>query len=357
MDLQRIEQLRQKLHEKEAIAIISPVNRRYYTDFLSSNGMLFITKNDTVFYTDFRYITAAENVINKDIIVKKFDSTVINTLKNLLSVFKLLYIETTFLTYNDVANYKKNLEKIELKSIDSEISSQRMVKDENEIESIKNAQKITDSAFVHIIDFIASKWKNGLSEREIAMEIEFFMRRNESGNAAFDVITASGINSSMPHAIPTDKKICSGDFITMDFGATFNGYCSDMTRTVAIEQVSDEQTKIYEIVLTAQKHALNGIKAGIIGKTGDSLARDYISEKGFGEFFGHSLGHSLGLEIHENPNFNTNYDKPIPKNAVMSVEPGIYLPNKFGVRIEDIVVLRENGIENLTKSEKKLLIL
>ena len=187
--------------------------------------------------------------------------------------------------------------------------------------------------------------------------MEFYLRGLGSEGVSFDFIVASGKNSSLPHAVPTDKKIEDGDFITMDFGAVVNGYRSDMTRTVALGYATEEMCKVYDTVLRAQLAGIAATKAGVTGKAVDSAAREVITEAGYGEFFGHGYGHSLGLEIHEAPNCNARNEEPLPIGAVCSAEPGIYLPGKFGVRIEDVIVIEENGCRNIMEAPKKLLIL
>ena len=174
---------------------------------------------------------------------------------------------------------------------------------------------------------------------------------------SFDFIVVSGKNSSLPHGVPTDKVVENGDFVTMDFGAVVGGYRSDMTRTVAVGHVTDEMQKVYDTVLEAQLRAINGIKAGVTGKEVDALARDYIYGAGYEGYFGHGTGHSVGILIHESPACNMKDTTPLLENVIMTVEPGIYLPEKFGVRIEDMVVVKPNGCENITKSEKKLIVL
>ncbi|MEE1161358.1 MAG: M24 family metallopeptidase, partial [Acutalibacteraceae bacterium] len=197
----------------------------------------------------------------------------------------------------------------------------------------------------------------GRTEREIMLDMEFYMRRLGSEGVAFDFIVVSGKNSSMPHGVPTDKKIEKGDFITMDFGAVCGGYRSDMTRTVAVGEVGDKQKEVYEIVLKAQKETIDFIKSGVVCKEVDRVARDIIANAGYGDCFGHGLGHSVGIEIHENPACNTVCETVMEKGMIMTVEPGIYIENEFGVRIEDMVVVTENGCENLTASKKELIVL
>ncbi len=268
---------------------------------------------------------------------------------------KELFLDTADVSIDTFSTLKTALagiEVLESNKISNAIKELRAVKDQKEIESIKAAQSITDKAFSYILERI----KIGKTEREIALELEFFARQNGSEGVAFDFIVVSGENSSLPHGVPTDRKLKAGDFITMDFGAKFNGYCSDMTRTVALSNVCEEQQKVYDTVLKAQKMALEKIKAGAVCKEIDAIARDFIN-KDFCGAFGHGLGHSLGIDIHESPAFNTRDNTVLKSGMVLTVEPGIYLENKFGVRIEDTVIVTDTAYENITKSQKELIIL
>jgi Xaa-Pro aminopeptidase len=247
--------------------------------------------------------------------------------------------------------YKKRFPKLSFFNIGTALSDFRAIKDADEIEFIKNAQKITDNAFLHILNFINKE----RTENEIALELEFYMRTNGADGIAFDTICVSGTKSSLPHGTPSDIKISENSFLTMDFGARFNGYCSDMTRTIVVGNASDKMLDVYFTVLKAQQLALDNITAGVLGCDVDRAARDYIYSHGYEGCFGHSTGHGLGIDVHEAPSFSPNYKKPIPNGAILSVEPGIYIEGKFGVRIEDIVIVKVDGYENLTKSQKQLI--
>lgn len=233
------------------------------------------------------------------------------------------------------------------------INESRMVKDEEELKKIAKAEAIGDAAFNHILDII----KPGITETEIALELEFFMKRQGASKLSFDTIVASGANSSMPHAQVTDRRIQNGDFVTMDFGCVYQGYCSDMTRTVAVGEPTEEMKKVYQIVLDANLRAMDGIQEGVSCKEIDALARDYIKDNGYGEYFGHGLGHGVGIDIHEEPRFSPKCEVITKQNMVITDEPGIYLPGNFGVRIEDLVVVKKNGYEQLSNAEKGLIIL
>lgn len=321
----------------------------------SSAGTVVITKGGAFAFYDFRYIEKAKQTVKncKVILADKLYSQIKETLKS-EGVTEIL-IETDTVTLDGFARLKKAFEGFTISKSDNlsqKILALRSIKSPCEIENIKAAQAITDKAFSHILEFI----KEGVSEKEVMLELEYFMRKEGSEGVAFDTIVVSGKNSSLPHGVPSEKKLQKGDFVTMDFGAVINGYRSDMTRTVAVGFVSDEQREVYETVLKAQTGALKAIKAGAVCKDIDKIARDIINEKYEGAF-GHGLGHSVGLEIHENPAFNMRDETVLKKGTVMTVEPGIYLENRFGVRIEDMGVVTENGFENITKSPKELIIL
>ena len=233
------------------------------------------------------------------------------------------------------------------------IEELRRVKSEDEIALIAKAEAISDEAFSHVIKLI----KPGMTELEIAMELEFQMRRAGASGVSFDTIVASGKRSSMPHGVATDKKVEIGDFITMDYGCIYQGYCSDITRTIALGQVDEKQETVYNLVRKAQEEALAVIKAGVTGKEVHMAAQNVFQDAGYGPFFGHGLGHSVGLEIHEEPRFSPKAEEVMQENMVITVEPGLYLPNWGGVRIEDLVVIKKDGYINLTHSPKELIIL
>lgn len=342
----------------DAALIITPQNRRYFTSFDSSDGFLLVTRSGSVFYTDSRYIEAAEKTVkNCDVIEGR---EVWKQIKDYLTAAnaKNIAIEASGITVSQFNNLKnnKNLSSFELicdGRLDSIINALRSVKTPDEVNKIRRAQEITEKGFLHMLDFI----KKGMTEREIRLELDFFMLKNGAEALSFDTIAVSGVNSSMPHGVPTDKKIEDGDFLTLDFGAVFDGYHSDMTRTVAIGRVSDEQRYVYDVVLKAQEAALGVLKDGFSCSQADKAARDIIAENGFGDFFGHGTGHGVGIEIHELPNLSPKSASVLVSGNIVTVEPGIYLPGKFGVRIEDMALITENGCENLTSAEKSLIII
>lgn len=305
---------------------------------------------------DFRYIEKARKTIKSaEVILSEKLYTQLTSLFKKEGVKEVL-LEPNETTLNEAQIWKNALKEVDIiteNNLSKKILELRKIKSEQEIEFINEAQKITDKTFGHILNFI----KKGVTEKEIAIEIDFFMRKQGSDGIAFDTIVVSGKNSSMPHGVPTDKAVEKGDFITMDFGAKWQGYCSDMTRTVAIGEITEKQRKVYDTVLKAQKAALDVIKPQVICRQVDKAARDIIENAGFKGCFGHGLGHSLGLYIHENPACNTRDISPLEEGMIMTVEPGIYLENEFGVRIEDMVLITDSSYSNFTKSPKDLIML
>lgn len=352
----KIENIQKRLNNNEAALISKPCNRFYLTGFNSSDGYVVITKNQAVFLVDFRYIEKAKEVV-KFLDVKLMENS-LNDISTLLKNNKInnLYLESEYVSLSEFFKYQQAFLNVNIDNsnkLDNIITSLRRIKTEDEITNIKKAQEITDKTFTYILNRIDIN----RTEKEIMLDMEFYLRGLGSEGVSFDFIVVSGKNSSLPHGEPTDKKINKGDFLTMDFGAVVNGYRSDMTRTVAIKSVTEEQKEIYNLVLNAQQKAIDSIKPGVICKDIDKIARDIIYNAGYKGCFGHGLGHSVGVEIHESPNFNTKCDTLLEKGMVMTVEPGIYLENRFGVRIEDMVYVTKNGCENLTKSNKELIIL
>lgn len=356
MILKRIESLQKILENNEAAIITNDKNRFYFTGFKSSAGIVIITKQSAYFLIDFRYFEKAKREVEnlKVLLLEKTYFQIREILQH-CGVKKVL-LETEDLTVADFKRYSEELKEYEIND-DNELSRYikklRSIKSDFEVLCIKEAQRITDETFSYILNHI----KAGKTESEIMLEMEFFMRKKGSEGIAFDFIVVSGKNSSLPHGVPTDKKLENGDFITMDFGAVINGYRSDMTRTVALGSINDKQKKVYETVLKAQEAAINAIKPNERCCDIDKIARDIIEKAGYENCFGHGLGHSVGLDIHESPACNTRDKTLLESGMIMTVEPGIYLENEFGVRIEDMVLVTENGCENLTNSSKELIII
>ena len=344
----------------DAVIITDPYSLRYYTGFRGGEGVAVFSKESYVLITDSRYTEAAG--MESEFEVKEFGAKV--PMKDLLTEFMKsnevhkLGFESLSISYNDYKKYEKMFSEgdyesapIELVPMERTLLKPREVKSAEEIELLRQAEHIGDLAFNDILGIL----KPGMTELEVAAELEYRMKKHGAGGFSFDTIAASGVHSSMPHAIPTDKKIEEGDFLTLDFGCFYEGYCSDMTRTVCFGKASEEQKKIYNIVLEAQLAVLDAVKPGLICKDVDSIARNYIREAGYGDYFGHGLGHSVGLFIHESPAFNTRDESVLEAGMVITDEPGIYLPGRFGVRIEDMILITEDGCENLAHSPKELI--
>ncbi len=339
----------------EAILITSPENRRYFTAFPSSDGYLIVTKTDAVFFTDSRYIEAAQK---KCVCKAKLLTRLSNEVKEFLTDnnVKKVYTETERLSVSLLSQLRKILSPVKVtpsQKLENLINNLRSVKNTVEIENIKKAQAIAEEAFNHILTFI----KPGVTERQIALELDFYMLSHGAEALSFETIAVTGAKTSMPHGVPDDTAVKNGDFITMDFGAVYNGYHSDMTRTVAVGFVSDEQRKIYGTVLKAQENALCVLRKGLSCAEADKAARSIIEDAGYGEYFGHGTGHGVGIEIHEEPSLSPRSKQNLKAGNVVTVEPGIYLTGKFGVRIEDMALITEKGYENLTSSPKELIIL
>lgn len=345
----RIDRLLEKLHDNEAVFISSYPNMFYYSGFTSEDAYLFISHNKKYIITDSRYLIQAKEQAK--------DFEVIDIKNGFEKIFfeaneKYIGFEDC---YMNVREYKKLRTKlaeyqdfVEMQKI---INEPRMIKSSDEIKKIAEAEKIGDEAFSYILDRI----KEGRSEREIALEIEFFMKKQGATALSFDTIAASGKRSAMPHGIATDRIIENGDFLTLDFGCIFEGYCSDMTRTVVVGKATDKQREIYNVVLSAQTAAINKIQAGLKCSEIDKVARDIITDAGYGENFGHSLGHSVGIEIHENPSFAPSCHEILKNGHVVTVEPGIYIEDFGGVRIEDLIAVENGSARNLTFSPKDLI--
>ena len=354
--MKNIKNLQNRISNGSVCIIENPINMRYFTGSNIDTGCLIIAKESCFFITDFRYIEVAE---------KYFENSIVNvTLQDNLSlqlseIFnncngKKLLIETNYQSISKLSFFRKITENVVTdNSFDRVVSELRSIKTLYEIEQIRKAQNITDKAYEHILNFI----KPGVREKDLALEIEMFMRKQGAEGVSFGLITISGKNTSLPHGVPSEKQVENGDFVTMDIGCKVNGYCSDMTRTVAVGFATDEMKKVYETVLTAQQKALETIKAGVMASDVDKAARDYIYESGYEGWFGHSTGHGVGLFIHEAPTVSTKSETVLEEGMVITCEPGIYLKDKFGVRIEDMVAVTKNGYINFTKSKKDLVIL
>lgn len=351
----KIEKLRALLKEQQmdALLITSPYNRRYMTGFTGSAGAAIISKDDAVFITDFRYTEQAAAQAEGFRIVKHSETIIQEVAKQVKELaIQTLCFEKEHMSYGQFEQYERFVQ-AKLQPAAGLVEKLRLIKTPEEIEVLKEAAAIADAAY----DYICTVIKAGKTELEIANELEFFMRRQGADSSSFDIIVASGERGALPHGVASDKVIENGDFVTLDYGALYNGYISDITRTVAVGEPSEKLREIYDITLAAQELAVSRIKAGMTGIEADALARDYIKSKGYGEAFGHSTGHGIGMEVHEAPALSFRSETVLEPNMTVTVEPGIYLPGIGGVRIEDDILITETGNERLTKSTKELLIL
>ena len=341
--------------EVQGLFLTSRYSRMYAAEFDIAEGYAIVSREGARYFTDSRYIESAQRDLKGFEVIEIGGGKPLTTaLNQAIADFSVetLGFEEAYLT---VAELNLFTEKLNAKfvPIQAKINAFRGTKEAWELERMRKAQEITDKAFTEVCPRI----REGMTEKELAAELIYCLYKNGAEGLSFDPIVVAGPNSSMPHGVPGDRKLQKGDFITMDFGVIYQGYCSDMTRTVALGFATDEMKKVYNTVLEAQLAGIAVSKAGVMGKAVDEAARKVITDAGYGEYFGHGYGHSLGLEIHEAPNCNLKNEEPLPVGAVCSAEPGIYLPGKFGVRIEDVVVFEEDGCTILTKSPKDLLIL
>ena len=343
------------LNEHEAVLLHNPSNMFYLSGY-TGEGLVLVAQKVWAIVTDFRYTEQAEKqapaysveATSKD----RRESAVV---AQLCRDYQLdtLYYEDDYLTVRGFETLNKNVPGVEWKSLGGAPQRLRQVKDEDELELIRKACKITGDAFERMLGNI----REGMTEKEIALQLEYDMLTHGADGMAFSTIVAAGANGSLPHAIPGDYKVRKGDMITMDFGAKCGGYCADMTRTFALGQPSDEMRRVYETVLEAQKRSQAAVKAGMCCEQIDAIARDYIDQNGYQGRFGHGLGHSLGIDIHESPRLSQNCSDMLQENQLVTVEPGIYLPGIGGVRIENTVVVRKDGCEALTLPTTDLIIL
>ena len=341
--------------EVDALLLTSVYNRLYAAQYRVAEGVAVVTREGAYYFTDSRYIEAAENNLpGFTVRMTHPGSSEVERINEVIGehTIKKLGFEENDMTYGDYLRYNEALHAV-LVPMQAKIDAFRATKEPWEIELMRKAQAITDQTFSELCKIIQA----GMTEKELEAELLYRLYKHGAEGPSFDPIVVSGPNTSLPHGVPGERKLEFGDFITMDFGCIYGGYCSDMTRTVALGFVSEEMDKVYKTVLKAQLAGIAATKAGVAGRDIDGAARKVIADAGYGDYFGHGYGHSLGILIHEAPNANTRNDQPMPAGAVVSAEPGIYLPGKFGVRIEDVTVITETGCEVLTKSPKKLIIL
>lgn len=340
----------------DAVLLTCRANRFYASGFDSYDvdGACLVTADETYYWTDGRYIEAAQNQIAGASVgltdrQNPYELLIARAVER--HGIERLGFDEGYMTVADYRTYRDALP-CALRPATGMMSRLRARKDDEELARMVRAQRIAEGALTEVLNDI----RPGVTEQFLAARLTFLMLSGGAGNVSFDPIVVSGAKTSMPHGVPSDKKLEDGDFVTMDFGALYQGYCSDMTRTVAVGHATDEMQTVYDAVLRAQLAGIAAFGAGVPGRDVDQAARNVIEAAGYGAYFNHGFGHSVGVEIHENPNANPKNDKPLPAGAVISAEPGIYIPGKFGVRIEDVVVVEEGGCRNLTLAPKELLI-
>ncbi len=355
--MNQIARIREELNKRslDALLITDEKNQRYAAGFPFTDGAVLVGKEKAFLITDSRYIEAAQQQA-EGAEVRLFDRAHPLTMKIKEALGEIgaekIAAEDQSLCHAAFIGWEKKLG-TELEGVGDLFAVLRAVKTEEEIASMIHAQRISEAALDEVLHII----KPGMTEREVAAELVYRMLRHGSEGNSFDPIVVTGAKTSMPHGVPGDKVIRTGDFVTMDFGCLKDGYCSDMTRTVAVGSATDEMKNVYHTVLKAQLAGIAAARAGVLGKDIDAAARKVIADAGYGEYFGHGFGHCLGLEIHEPPIAGPTGNMPLPAGSLSSAEPGIYLPGRFGVRIEDVMIIREDHAEVITKAPKSELII
>lgn len=352
----KVTELTEQIREEEGIIIENPINMRYLTGLGVESGILFLAKEKQMLLIDERYWLDFKNVREIEVIKLINFSSQIRELAKKMGL-KKIYLEPGYVTINGYKRYKeifKRLSEIEVMTegkIEEIVNKMRKNKSKEEIEKIMIGQKITDKVFKNILGYI----RDGIREKEIAKRIKEEIEKLGGEGESFETIVVSGPRTAIAHGRPTDKKIKIGELVTIDFGVIFQGYHTDMTRTLAIGEINDQIKEVYKVVLEAQEKAIEAIKPGLRAKELDKIAREYIDKKGYGEYFVHSLGHGVGLEIHERPYISTKSKDVIEEGDIITIEPGIYIPDRFGVRIEDLILVTDRSFINLTESEKSLI--
>lgn len=345
----RIKKLLEKISDKEGILVSNPTNCYYLSGIRSSNINLYITKNEKYLITDFRYAEIAEK--NQAGFKVLSDIGLFSYLKEIITENKV-YIEADYISHEFFLKLKENL-KVDFLLLGNIVNDMRAIKDDYEIDCIKKSQEISDKAFEETLPL----FYEGVTEKEIKAELEYHMAKYGSEKPSFDTIVLFGNHTSLPHGEAGERKLKNRDIILIDFGSTYSGYCSDNTRTFFFGKPDEEIIKAYNHVLEAHKLARDFIKVGTYGKNADKKARDFLNKNGYENLFGHSLGHGVGLEIHENVRLSPKSEDILLENMIFSIEPGIYFENKFGIRIEDIYLLKKDSVKSLTTLNKELLIL
>lgn len=351
----RIMKLRDLMNKKgiDGVLLVGDANRNYLSGFTGDESFSVITSDKAFFITDSRFTEQAnQQVKGYEVLEYSKNTTFGDFLADLVNKndIKKLGFEEDVLSFSSYSLYKSKVS-CEMVPMEGMVEEIRIIKDESELEILRKAAEIADKAFEHIVKFI----KPGMTEREIGLELEFFMKKLGATALSFPSIVASGVRSSLPHGVATEKVVNEGEFLTLDYGCVYEGYCSDMTRTLVIGEPTEKMLEVYNVVLEAQERALKAFKPGTPAIEVDKVARDYITEKGYGSYFGHGLGHGVGRQIHEAPTVGYRNAKELQAGMVVTDEPGIYIPSFGGVRIEDLLLIKEDGIEILSKSPKQLI--
>jgi Xaa-Pro aminopeptidase len=332
----------------DAVLITTQENVTYYSGFTGASSQLLITPDDMLFFTDFRYVEQAQAETEFDVVETKGDTRI----RTIFEYARKRGVDLSGVSYNAYKAYLKHTASEDIVDLSDAIAKRRAVKDEGELSLIAKGAAHNDKLFAHVCGLI----KAGMTEYDLKAEIVYYMHKH-GAEVAFPPIVASGEHSSLPHATPTDKVILPGDFVTMDYGCRFDGYCSDFTRTVAISYIDKERQKVYDIVKCAGNLATQTLASGVSARAVDAVARDYIASHGYGDYFGHGTGHGVGLFIHEAPAMNAQSEAVLEENMVVTVEPGIYLPGRFGVRIEDLLVIKDVGCVNFSEAPRDVVII
>jgi Xaa-Pro aminopeptidase len=347
--LARLRELKGEPAHLDGFLVTNLPNIRYLCGYSGSNGILLLTRSGSRFYTDFRYREQAQAEVKGSRVHMRARDLIAEFPVEAARGIRRLGFEKAFLSYGSYLAVRRQLKRTKLVPCENLVAGLRAVKDDQELALIARAAAITDKVFQQILTLV----KPGVAEKDLASEIDY--RFNRQGGIAFETIVASGPRGALPHAQPSTKKLRAGECVVFDLGARFQGYCSDMTRTIVVGKADRKTKEIYQIVLDAQLRAVAGVRAGAEAAKVDALARDYIKERGYGKQFGHGLGHGVGLEVHEQPTLSSRSPGKLQANSVVTVEPGIYVPAWGGVRIEDLVAVAPQGCRILSKTTKRLL--
>lgn len=355
--MNRVTNLQQLMHQRdiEALLITNRHNCQYISQFTGTSGVLLITSQDAIIVTDFRYLSQVKVQAPEFRLVEHIGDRIYEKVAEVCYELGIssLFFEAEALPFAEYSVLHSQLGSISLEPTSHLVEDLRAIKEASELHLIKEAIAIAEASFQQLLTEIAP----GMTEHQAALRLEWLMRERGASGTSFDMIVASGSRSSLPHGVASDKVMEKGDMVTFDFGCFYKGYASDITRTIALGSCTSEQKEIYEIVRLANERTIKGVRANMKARDIDAIARDYIEQSGYGEQFGHGTGHGFGLEIHEVPRLGITSEDTVTEGMMITVEPGIYLEHKFGVRIEDDVLVTKDGCEVLTSLSKHLLIL